>query len=110
MGSMLPKEHFGVAISTVFGNASPCDPRSAIILDASPNSKHALLLVSSAGRRRRAASGECGVMPNGDPKACRDVSQGKMPGSLWTMLHLEARLSARDVETICAAAQAGASR
>jgi cytochrome c len=41
--------------------------------------------------------------------ACRDVSTGKMPGSLWTTLHPEARLSARDVETICAAArQAGA--
>lgn len=38
-------------------------------------------------------------------QACRDVSAGKMPGSLWTGLHPEARLSARDLEIICAAAQ-----
>lgn len=37
--------------------------------------------------------------------ACRDVSQGKMPGSAWIMLHPEARLSAQDIETICAAAR-----
>lgn len=44
-------------------------------------------------------------------QSCRDVSQGKMPGSPWTLLHPEARPSAQDVETICAAArqaQAGA--
>lgn len=37
--------------------------------------------------------------------ACRDVSEGKMPGGAWTWLHPEARLSARDIETICAAAR-----
>ncbi len=41
-------------------------------------------------------------------ESCQDASKGKMPGP-WTLLHPEARLSARDVETICAAArQAGA--
>ena len=41
-------------------------------------------------------------------QACRDASAGKMPGSVWTGLHPEARLSARDVETICAAAHSPA--
>lgn len=36
---------------------------------------------------------------------CRDVSTGKMPGGLWTQLHPEARLSAKDIEMICAAAE-----
>jgi hypothetical protein len=35
--------------------------------------------------------------------SCRDVSAGKMPGGAWTLLHPEARLSAIDIETICAA-------
>ena len=34
--------------------------------------------------------------------SCREASKGTMPGSLWTLLHPEARLSAQDVETICA--------
>jgi hypothetical protein len=38
-------------------------------------------------------------------QSCRDVSQGKMPGSPWALLHPEARLSPQDVETICAAAR-----
>lgn len=38
-------------------------------------------------------------------QSCRDVSQGKMPGSPWTLLHPEARLSAQDIQTICAAAR-----
>lgn len=37
-------------------------------------------------------------------RSCRDVSEGKMPGSAWTLLHPEARLSAQDVEAICTAA------
>jgi Haem-binding domain len=37
--------------------------------------------------------------------SCRDVSEGKMPGRPYTLLHPEARLSAQDVETICAAAR-----
>ena len=37
-------------------------------------------------------------------ESCRDVSQGKMPGP-YTLLHPEMRLSAQDVETICAAAR-----
>jgi len=37
--------------------------------------------------------------------ACRDVSHGTMPGSAWITLHPEARLSAQDIETICAAAR-----
>ena len=36
--------------------------------------------------------------------SCRDVSAGRMPGSFWTVLHPEARLSVQDVATICAAA------
>ena len=35
--------------------------------------------------------------------SCKAASSGKMPGSAWTTLHPEARLSSRDVETICAA-------
>ena len=38
-------------------------------------------------------------------ESCRDVSDGKMPGRPYTLLHPEARLSAQDVETICAAAR-----
>ena len=41
---------------------------------------------------------------------CQDVSQGKMPGSLWTTLRPEARLSAHDIETICKAAHPTTSR
>ncbi len=37
-------------------------------------------------------------------ESCRDATKGKMPGP-WTLLHPEARLSAQDVETICAAAR-----
>jgi Haem-binding domain len=37
--------------------------------------------------------------------SCRDASNGKMPGLPYTLLHPEARLSAQDVETICAAAR-----
>ena len=33
--------------------------------------------------------------------SCRDASGGKMPGSAWTWLHPEARLSPQDIETIC---------
>ena len=35
--------------------------------------------------------------------SCNAVSTGKMPGSAWTTLHPEARLSSQDVKTICAA-------
>ena len=34
--------------------------------------------------------------------SCQDVSNGKMPGP-YTLLHPETRLSAHDIETICAA-------
>jgi hypothetical protein len=34
--------------------------------------------------------------------SCEDVSEGTMPG-LYTLLHPETRLSAHDIETICAA-------
>src|SRR5512147_2851298 len=34
--------------------------------------------------------------------SCRDVSKGKMPG-VYALLHPEMRLSAKDIETICAA-------
>jgi hypothetical protein len=37
-------------------------------------------------------------------ESCRDVTAGKMPGA-YTKLHPETRLSAQDVETICAAAR-----
>jgi Haem-binding domain len=36
--------------------------------------------------------------------SCEDASQGRMPGP-YTVLRRETRLSARDVETICAAAR-----
>lgn len=36
--------------------------------------------------------------------SCRDASQGKMPGSVYTMLRPEARLSATDISAICVAA------
>ncbi|HKV99477.1 MAG TPA: heme-binding domain-containing protein [Vicinamibacterales bacterium] len=47
--------------------------------------------------------------------SCQAATSGKMPGGAWTMLHSEAKLSAQDIETICAAAreagaQAGVSR
>ena len=35
--------------------------------------------------------------------SCQAVSSGKMPGGAWTTLHPDARLSAQDVKTICAA-------
>ena len=37
--------------------------------------------------------------------SCQDVSGGTMPGSAWTWLHPEARLSAQDIQTICVAAR-----
>lgn len=37
--------------------------------------------------------------------ACKSVSKGTMPGRTWTILHREARLSAQDIATICAAAR-----
>ena len=41
--------------------------------------------------------------------SCQAATSGKMPGGAWTMLHPEAKLSAQDIETICATArQAGA--
>lgn len=38
-------------------------------------------------------------------KSCQAASQGKMPGSIYTRLRPEARLSAQDIETICAASR-----
>ena len=38
--------------------------------------------------------------------SCKDATEGKMPGAPYTMLRSEARLSAQDIETICAAARA----
>lgn len=37
--------------------------------------------------------------------ACQDATSGKMPGSAYTTFYPAARLSAHDVETICAAAR-----
>jgi hypothetical protein len=37
--------------------------------------------------------------------SCQDASDGRMPGLPYTLLRPEARLSAADVETICAAAR-----
>jgi Haem-binding domain len=37
-------------------------------------------------------------------ESCQDASEGKMPGP-YTLLHPEVRLSAQDVEMICAAAR-----
>jgi hypothetical protein len=42
-------------------------------------------------------------------ESCQDVTQGKMPGS-YTLLHPEMRLSAQDIETICAASSQIAGR
>jgi len=39
--------------------------------------------------------------------SCQTATEGTMPGSAWTLLHPEARLSAQDIETICAAARSG---
>lgn len=36
--------------------------------------------------------------------SCQAASAGRMPGA-WTLVHPETRLSARDIETICAAAR-----
>ena len=36
--------------------------------------------------------------------SCDDASTGRMPGA-WTLIHPDARLSPRDVETICSAAR-----
>jgi hypothetical protein len=38
-------------------------------------------------------------------QSCQDASTGRMPWSTWTLLHPETKLSAQDVETICAAAR-----
>jgi len=38
-------------------------------------------------------------------RSCVDVSDGKMPGGAWVLLHPEARLSADDIKTICTAAR-----
>lgn len=40
--------------------------------------------------------------------SCNDARQGTMPGSTYTMLRPEARLSPQDIEIICAAARAEA--
>lgn len=37
--------------------------------------------------------------------SCRTARDGTMPGSAWTLLRPEARLSAHDIETICIAAR-----
>jgi len=37
--------------------------------------------------------------------SCQDASAGRMPGRPYTLLRPEARLSAMDIETICAAAR-----
>jgi hypothetical protein len=37
--------------------------------------------------------------------SCRDASTGKMPGTPYTLLHPEARLSVEDIQTICAASR-----
>jgi len=36
--------------------------------------------------------------------SCDDASSGRMPGA-WTLVHPEAKLSPKDIETICAAAR-----
>jgi hypothetical protein len=41
--------------------------------------------------------------------ACRDVSTGKMPGA-YAVLHPDMRLSAQDIETICAASRQAEAR
>jgi hypothetical protein len=43
-------------------------------------------------------------------ESCREVSEGEMPSKPYTLLHPEARLSAQDIETICAAARQAEAR
>jgi hypothetical protein len=38
-------------------------------------------------------------------QSCQDASNGKMPGSIYTSLRPQARLSAQDIETICVASR-----
>ena len=37
--------------------------------------------------------------------SCQDARAGKMPDSVWTTLHPEAKLTAQDIDTICLAAR-----
>jgi Haem-binding domain len=37
--------------------------------------------------------------------SCQTAMDGTMPGSAWTLLHPEARLSAQDIQTLCIAAR-----
>jgi len=37
--------------------------------------------------------------------SCQDAKQGRMPMSAYTALHPEAKLSAQDIETLCAVAR-----
>jgi hypothetical protein len=41
--------------------------------------------------------------------SCQDASEGKMPGP-YNLLHPDTRLSAQDIETICAAARQAEAR
>jgi hypothetical protein len=38
--------------------------------------------------------------------SCKDATEGKMPGGIFTRLRPEATLSAQDIKTICSASQA----
>jgi len=62
----------------------------------------------TAGRKAINFSEWAGYPPEQQRKllveSYQDASEGKMPGP-YTLLHPEARLSAQDVETICAAAR-----
>lgn len=39
---------------------------------------------------------------------CKEVTEGEMPGSLYTLMHPQAKLSSLDVQAICSWAQPGA--
>ena len=40
--------------------------------------------------------------------SCQDATEGKMPGGPYTLLNPDARLTAKDIETICGAARQAA--
>jgi hypothetical protein len=69
------------------------------------------LVASGVTEGRKAVNfSEWAAYPAGRQRAllaasCRDASEGKMPGRPYLMLRPEARLSAEDIQTICAAAR-----
>lgn len=84
--------------ATVWSGAARIAPLSWIMAEA-----------VGAGRKAVNFSDWAGYPPDQQrallAQSCQDASSGKMPGGAWTMFHPEARLSATDVQTLCAAAR-----